>query len=122
MPGVFAGGEVTTGPGALIEAIADGKRVAASIDRFLGGDGLVETAWAEVVATDDYDGQRPKGFADRTREDLPRLPVSERHAGFPEVDLPLDAEAARAEADRCLHCDLERHPERLVRVEGDAGG
>ena len=113
---------MTTGPGALIEAIADGKRAAASIDRFLGGDGLVETAWAEVAATDEYDGQRPQGFADRARADLPRLPVSERHAGFPEVDLPLDAAAARAEADRCLHCDLERHPERLVWAEGEKCG
>jgi len=35
------------------------------------------------------------------------LPVSERHAGFAEVELGCDSEQATAEAMRCLQCDLE---------------
>ena len=117
VPGVFAGGEIATGPGAMIDAVANGKRVAEAVDRFLGGDGVVETDWAERAPTAGYDGRRPKGFADRTRAHAATLPVGERHDGFPEVELPLDEAAARAEADRCFHCDLEKHPERLIRTK-----
>ncbi|MGD8505121.1 MAG: FAD-dependent oxidoreductase [Candidatus Bathyarchaeota archaeon] len=35
MPGVFAGGDVVSGPASVIEAIAAGKRAAASIHRYL---------------------------------------------------------------------------------------
>ena len=37
MPGVFAGGDVLSGPATVIEAIAAGKRAAVSIDRYLRG-------------------------------------------------------------------------------------
>ena len=35
IPGVFAGGDVTQGPGMAIDAIADGKKAALSIERYL---------------------------------------------------------------------------------------
>lgn len=38
MPGVFAGGDATSGPATVIEAIAAGKRAAVSIDRYLRGE------------------------------------------------------------------------------------
>ena len=34
-PGIFAGGDAQRGPGILIEAVADGRRGALSIDRYL---------------------------------------------------------------------------------------
>jgi heterodisulfide reductase subunit A len=34
-PGVFAGGDAARGPGILIQAIADGRRGALSLDRYL---------------------------------------------------------------------------------------
>ena len=37
IPGVFAGGDVVAGPRMAIDAIADGKKAAASIDRYLSG-------------------------------------------------------------------------------------
>lgn len=37
-PGVFAGGDAVTGPANAIEAIAAGKRAAASIDKYLSGE------------------------------------------------------------------------------------
>jgi NADPH-dependent glutamate synthase beta subunit-like oxidoreductase len=106
MPGVFAGGEIATGPGSMVDAIASGKRVAASIDIFLGGDGEVESPWAERPDTSSYDGKRELGFADRERPDLPQTPCTERHT-FAEVALCLEEEVARQEAGRCLSCDLE---------------
>jgi len=106
IPGVFAGGEIATGPGSLVDAIASGKRVAAAIDRLLGGDGEVESPWAERPDTSGYDGKRDIGFADRERTDLPETPVSERQT-FAEVVLCLAEDIARQEASRCLSCDLE---------------
>jgi len=108
LEGVFAGGEIATGPGALITAIAEGKKVAAAIDRHLGGDGNVVSTWAERPAADGYDGTREKGFADRRRCALPVLPVDARRGDFGEVYLCLAADDAVAEAARCLSCDLER--------------
>lgn len=35
MPGLFAGGDVVTGPASVIEAIRDGKRAAESIESYL---------------------------------------------------------------------------------------
>lgn len=37
LPGIFAGGDVVSGPATVIEAIVAGKRVAVSIDRYLRG-------------------------------------------------------------------------------------
>ena len=38
LPGVFAGGDVATGPATVIEAIVAGRRAAVSIDRYLRGE------------------------------------------------------------------------------------
>ena len=107
MPGVFAGGDVTRLPGTIIEAIAAGRRAASSIDRFLGGDGNIEGTLYESPAAEAYTGKRDKGFADLSRVEMPKIPVSETHHGFTEVELGLDAEQATQEAKRCLQCDLE---------------
>jgi NADPH-dependent glutamate synthase beta subunit-like oxidoreductase len=107
LQGIFAGGEAVSGPGAMIEAMASAKRAAAAIDRFLGGDGIIETKGSTGSDLPPYNGKREKGFADLTRAPEPLLPVSERHAGFSEVALCLSDEQALFEAKRCLQCDLE---------------
>ena len=38
IPGVFAGGDFTTGPTFVIRAIASGRRAALAIDKYLAGD------------------------------------------------------------------------------------
>lgn len=40
--GIFAGGELALGPGSAVEAMASGRRAAAAIDKFLGGDGIID--------------------------------------------------------------------------------
>jgi thioredoxin reductase len=42
MRGVYAGGDVTKVPGAIIHAIAMGRKAASSIDRALGGSGEID--------------------------------------------------------------------------------
>ena len=107
MPGVFAGGDVGKGPGAIIDAISAGRRAASFIDKFLGGDGDIEESIALRPDTEAYNGKRERGFADLKRVETPAIPLSERHDGFTEVDLCFTDENAIKEANRCLRCDLE---------------
>ncbi|MBI5579109.1 MAG: FAD-dependent oxidoreductase [Deltaproteobacteria bacterium] len=107
--GVFAGGDAANGPATVIQAIAAGRRAAAAIDRYLGGDGVIECGIrkSEGANRQPYDGRRERGFAELERIAVPSLPVSERHAGFAEVELGCDLEQVTAEVRRCLQCDLE---------------
>jgi NADPH-dependent glutamate synthase beta subunit-like oxidoreductase len=107
MPGVFAGGDVCAGPGAIIDAIAAGRRAASSIDKFLGGDGIIDEIFVQRPDFHTYTGKREKGFADLVRAKVSTLPLSERNNGFLEVDLCLNDDQAIKEASRCLQCDLE---------------
>ena len=105
--GVFAGGDAVTGPASVIKAIAAGRRAASSIDKLLGGDGNIEETLWERPAPEPYSGRRDRGFADLGRVEMPRVPISERHNSFAEIDLGFDADKAATEAKRCLQCDLE---------------
>ncbi|MFQ6113413.1 MAG: FAD-dependent oxidoreductase, partial [bacterium] len=48
MRGVFAGGDIVSGPASVIDAVAAGRKAARAIDRFLGGDGDIEQDQARV--------------------------------------------------------------------------
>jgi hypothetical protein len=106
MQGVFAGGDVGKGPGAIIDAIAAGRRAATAIDKLLGGDGVISEHYADKPDTGSYTGARERGFADLARGATPHLPLEERKS-FKEVDLCFTDEQAVSEAKRCLQCDLE---------------
>jgi NADPH-dependent glutamate synthase beta subunit-like oxidoreductase len=45
--GVFAGGDAVTGPASVIEAIAMGRKAATSIDKYLGGEGVIDEELVE---------------------------------------------------------------------------
>jgi formate dehydrogenase beta subunit len=119
MPGVFAGGDVGKGPGAIIDAIAAGRKAASSIDKFLGGDGNIEETLAQRSDSSSYTGKREKGFADLKRVETPMLPISDRYDGFPEVELCFSDEHAIREAKRCLQCDLELILGKDIAAQGD---
>jgi formate dehydrogenase (NADP+) beta subunit len=105
--GTFAGGDAAKPPATIIDAIADGRKAASSIDRFLGGDGIIDEVFVERDQNNSYDGKRPIGFSDKKRAKMPTLLLSERHDGFPEVELGFTDEQAVEEAKRCFQCDLE---------------
>ncbi len=118
-PGVFAGGDVTTGPGTIIAAIAAGRKAADAIDKYLGGSGLREPQSTAVNEVESYDPKRPRGFADLVRCQAPTAPAADRVAGFGEVEWCLGPDAAAAEAHRCFECDLETI---LARSSGELSG
>jgi NADPH-dependent glutamate synthase beta subunit-like oxidoreductase len=119
LPGVFCGGDVGKGPAAIIDAIAAGRRAAQSIDKFLGGGGLIEESYAEKTGGEDYTGKRERGFADLTRSSPPSLPLEERK-GFAEVHLCFDDEQAVREAKRCLQCDFEFQLAKRLHSQGSS--
>ena len=104
LPGIFAGGEVVSGPSSVIEAIASGRQVAISIDRYLGGEGVLHEPSLQVDK-EPWLG-REEGFGDRHRVEMPRLPLERRAKGFEEIELGFDEAQAMEEASRCLRCDL----------------
>jgi len=103
--GVFAGGDVVTGPASIIGAIAQGRRAAQAVDRFLGGSGDI----SETLA-DPEDEVALSEFAAlvQPRNELPHLKVWERANNFDQVEKPLTDSQIQAETNRCLNCDARR--------------
>ena len=106
--GVFAGGDVVTGPKTVLDAMGAGKLAAEMIDKHLRGD----TLRRERLLTRPSRYVPPAELAEGELEDAQRpdrgsLPVAERVQCFAEVELGLSEEMAVREARRCLRCDLE---------------
>ena len=102
--GIFAGGDVVSGPATVIEAIAAGKKAAISMDKYLRGQSMeYEEQVPSTIGTEDVDANR---FNKRERQKMPMLPVGERLRNFREVELGFTELAALSEADRCFQCGL----------------
>lgn len=110
IPGVFAGGDFTSGPTFVIRAIASGRRAAIAIDRYLKGQkGRIE------IADEKTDMAVEAGLALESEKegDNPRVHVRheapcDRILDFREVEKGFTEEEAVCEAVRCLRCDLEK--------------
>ena len=99
---VWAGGDAAKGPRALIDAIADGRRAAASIHTKLDGSPADRQAPGQMVVLDQF--HRLDDLYDRIdRVDVPTL-ETERRIGLAEVETGFDAVQAMCEAKRCLRC------------------
>ncbi|MBL7173684.1 MAG: FAD-dependent oxidoreductase, partial [Desulfobacteraceae bacterium] len=105
MEGVYAGGDVAAMPGAIIHAIAAGRKAASSIDKVLGGTGDIDEVLFERVAPSQRLG-RDEEFALWPREKASEIDLESRKEGFQEVSLGLADDQALQEAKRCLQCDL----------------
>jgi len=105
VPKIFAGGDVVSGAASVIEAVAMGRKAAASIDRFLGGDGVIDETLIEPEKPDAWLGKE-EGFAEKRRIQIPYLPLEKRLQDFSLVELSFNEEMALEEAKRCLRCDL----------------
>ena len=101
-PGVFAGGDVAFGPRILVEAVANGHRCARSIHLYLNGQtAKTQTRRFRIMPN----WTMPKGYLSTPRQKMPTLP-SNRRIGIAEVELGFSDEQGRAEARRCLHCQV----------------
>jgi heterodisulfide reductase subunit A-like polyferredoxin len=104
--GIFAGGDVATGPATVIEAIAGGKKAAYGIDMYLRDDKTgvapMEFLSADTVHTDSP--QLPDDFPRAQRKKPRYIAPSKRMTGFREVNKGYSESTALKEADRCLQC------------------
>jgi heterodisulfide reductase subunit A len=114
LPGVFAGGDVVTGPATVIAAMGTGKRAAEAIDKHLQGKPYQEFEThrvpTEISRGEDF---RPHTYSPAytqiekaPRFKMPKLPPESRAQARSEVELGFTEQDARAEAERCLHCGV----------------
>ncbi|MBI5250188.1 MAG: FAD-dependent oxidoreductase [Desulfomonile tiedjei] len=102
-PGIFAGGDVAFGPRIIIDAVANGKRAAYSIDRFLRGVSLRECRNVVVEELNPEIFRRDPHY-DVINRETPPLESSDRRIGPTEVEKVYDEYTARNQALRCLDC------------------
>jgi heterodisulfide reductase subunit A-like polyferredoxin len=95
LQGVFAGGDVATGPGTIIGSMAQGRKAAISIDRFIRGEDLYSGREFEGSHSTPLGSQLP--YALREERETPPDMVKP-------VEPVLTMEEAMAEAQRCLQC------------------
>ena len=102
--GVWAGGDVATGPASIIGAIAAGREAAVSIDKFLGGEGDIDEELTQerlIGMCVGMDGD----FPGKVRVKMPCLAMEQR-GNSDEVELGLEEEAVIAEGKRCFQCGV----------------
>jgi NADH-quinone oxidoreductase subunit F len=109
LPGVFAGGDVVSGPNTVVDAIAAGKRVAVVIHRYFRDEELTDPPAVQLPSVL-VEPSLP--LDEEQEEEIPRakpvlLPLDARKKNFAEVEMTLSEECATREAQRCLRCDLE---------------
>jgi NADH-quinone oxidoreductase subunit F len=106
--GVFAGGDAVTGPWTVVDAMAAGKSAAETIEKYVSG----------LPVAREHPLTRPSIYvlpvklseeevAKGRRPQMRSLPIARRAKNFNEVERGLTEGAAKAEARRCLRCDLE---------------
>ncbi|VUT24225.1 MAG: FAD-binding protein [Candidatus Methanolliviera sp. GoM_asphalt] len=108
--GIFAGGDVVTGPKIVIDAIAGGKKAALSIEEYLDGEKGEDF---RVEPIDDTEIERAKlskhyfALKEMEKEEMikpPKIEVKERIKNFDEVNHGYDEKMAIEESNRCLSC------------------
>ena len=115
VPGLFAAGDVASGPASVAAAIGSGRRAAFAAHAFLTGED------APVYAVDDEGRIEPRpdlagrdepyvvpfeeiyGVA-RYEKSEPPVPTRSDALSFEEINRGYDADQARTEAARCFHC------------------
>ena len=103
-PGVFSCGEVVTGPGSAVEAMANGRLAAQAVSAHLQGAPFDSASLAEVPVLDKLDSKVAEEITHVSRNAIPMLSPEERVRHFKQAELGYDVETAICEARRCLTC------------------
>ncbi len=113
--GIFAGGDMVTGPSTVTEAIGHGKLASKIIDRYINGEKLEEIA-ADIVeqkksekklkAEEVFTQKELEEFKKEDRLHVDRMDPVERIKSFEEVLKPITEEQAKKEASKCLNCGI----------------
>ena len=100
--GVFAGGDVQSGPDIAIRAIAAGMEAAESIARYINGEDLRKGREKETRS----ENLRPipQKEQKKKRAAVAEIPIEQRKTSFKEVELGYTEQLAQKEAERCINC------------------
>lgn len=111
VPGIFAGGDIVSGPNTVVDAVAAGKIAADSIDKYLRGEEMKReykiTRPSRYVVPIEFSDKELEELLTAKRAVMNYLPPEERKHNMKEVEMGLTEEQAVKEAKRCLRCDLE---------------
>lgn len=103
--GVFACGEVATGPGAAISAAASGRKAALAVDSYLRG---ADISFTIVVPggriLEPLPEETSLRVTKRERQPVPVIPADERRNNFTPFELGYSEPDARQESARCMRC------------------
>ena len=116
--GVFAGGDVISGPADIVSAVADGKQAAISIELYLAGMDLNESRPIPLKRIEEV----PKEGVDKEARQVMPVLEPEKRVGFAEVELGFDEQIASQESRRCLNCGIYAQKEILDAAETRGSG
>jgi len=109
--GVFAGGDIVTGPNSVVTAVSAGKIAAVSIDQYVQGKEVKReykitrpSMYVEPLLLSDTELDE---LLSAKRVEMPLLSPEKRKYNLIEVEQGYTEEQAKMEAMRCLRCELE---------------
>jgi NADPH-dependent glutamate synthase beta subunit-like oxidoreductase len=105
-PGIFAGGDVAFGPRNIIDAVANGKKAALSIDEFLRKQKPQSYYHLAIEKIPTRKFSRPEDFEQHPRQAPPTIDLG-RRTGISEVEVGYTEEQAIRQAERCLSCHIQ---------------
>ncbi|NOZ24054.1 MAG: FAD-dependent oxidoreductase [Planctomycetes bacterium] len=100
---VFATGEVVTGPGSAVEAVASGHRIAKAIQTYLEG-GEIDLAEELPPEIEKLPEASVPKIPRTERPKMPTVAPEERKKNFDAFELGFEEVVAVAEARRCMSC------------------
>jgi formate dehydrogenase major subunit len=110
MEGVFSGGDCTSGPATVVEAVAAGKRAATSIIQYLNGQPILPPRKPYNCSKGELQDIDIEDYADVQRVPRGEMPVLDLETGkgnFAEIELGFTENIARRESERCLACGCQ---------------
>jgi NADPH-dependent glutamate synthase beta subunit-like oxidoreductase/NAD-dependent dihydropyrimidine dehydrogenase PreA subunit len=103
VPGVFAGGDVVTGPAMVSDAIGSGRKAACSINCYLRG---LKPEVKPFIPIAEYKDLNLTYTERAPALKIKKLPPSKRKHGFPEITITSGETDITLESERCLSCGV----------------
>lgn len=123
--GVFAGGDVVTGPYTAISSIAQGKIAAQSIDEYLSTHKVKKRQKPFLSFKHKFSvvsEHELSHFNKEVRNKMKELPVEKRIDNFDEVELGYTDKQSACEAKRCIECGCSEYYDCQLRLLSDDFG
>lgn len=102
--GLFVAGDMVTGKGSVIDALASGRKAALAVDNMLEGRGLTQRVEHSLTAADSSEKIFPVMLE---KLETQVMPETKDRDGFTEIEQGYTERQAILEAKRCMKCGFE---------------